>query len=142
MKASDIAAKAADLVGGDRARTHGDKMDNHRRIATLWNAWLLIRRNPGSELTAFDVAQMMSLLKKARTQSGSYNPDDFVDDAGYASVAGEIADRIETDNGLVWEVLDGASLGPAPASPFWEMVVKQETMAEAAAASDADPLAR
>ena len=95
MNAQDTLKKAAELVGGDRARQHGDKLDNMTRIATLWNAWLVIRRNPASELTAFDVAQMMALMKKARTQSGSYNPDDLIDDAGYTGVAAEIASHIE-----------------------------------------------
>ena len=95
MNAKDTLLKAADLVGGDRARQHGDKLENHTKIAMLWNAWLLIRRNPGSDLTAIDVAQMMSLLKKARTQSGDYNPDDLIDDAGYTGVAAEIASLIE-----------------------------------------------
>jgi len=97
MNAHDTLLKAAELVSGDRARQHGDKLDNHTKIATLWNAWLLVRRNPASELTAFDVAQMMSLLKKARTQSGGYNPDDLIDDAGYTGVAAEIASIIEGD---------------------------------------------
>lgn len=95
MNAHDTLSKAAELVGGDRARQHGDKLENMTKIATLWNAWLLIRRNPASELTAFDVAQMMALMKKARTQSGSYNPDDLIDDAGYTGVAAEIASHIE-----------------------------------------------
>jgi len=34
---------------------------------------------------------MMILLKMARQMTGEYNPDDFVDMAGYAGCAGEIA---------------------------------------------------
>lgn len=89
MTASRICGKAASLVGGDRAKTHGDKTENHQNIADLWNAYLgeaLIAR-----LTPTDVALMMALLKIARTKSGTFNPDDFIDMAGYAGVAGEIA---------------------------------------------------
>lgn len=34
---------------------------------------------------------MMVLLKAARTRTGTFNLDDFVDMAGYAGCAGEIA---------------------------------------------------
>lgn len=94
MKASDITQKATDLVGGDRGRTHGDKRENHQNIAALWNAYLGHRLVGG--LTPLDAALMMALLKIARTKCGSHNPDDYVDLAGYAGVAGEIADGDET----------------------------------------------
>lgn len=95
MNAHDIAAKAAELVGGERAAQHGPKLDNFTRIAHMWNAWLITRRNPGAELTAHDVGVMMALMKAARTQSGGHNPDDYVDGAGYFACAGEIASIIE-----------------------------------------------
>lgn len=89
MTASEICAKAADIVRGDRAVTHGDKVENHRNIAALWSAYL------GKEIDAEDVALMMALLKIARTQSGTFNPDDYVDLAGYAGCAGEIAGKAQ-----------------------------------------------
>lgn len=93
MNAQEIAAKAADLVGGDRAKTHGDKVENHQNIAALWNAYLGWRLGEGGLLTPRDIALMMALLKIARTKGGSHNPDDYIDLAGYAAVAGEIAER-------------------------------------------------
>jgi hypothetical protein len=93
MKAGEICAKAAELVGGDREATHGDKVENHQNIARLWNAYLGWRLPDGAALTAKDVALMMALLKIARTKLGAHNPDDFVDLAGYAGCAGEIASR-------------------------------------------------
>lgn len=98
MKAHEIATLAASLVGGDRERTHGTKMDNFHRIAVMWNAWLAIRREPDAPLDARDVGHMMSLLKKARTQSGSFNIDDHVDDCGYACCTAEIAAQVEGAN--------------------------------------------
>lgn len=85
--ASSICQTAADLTGGDRAKTHGDKVANHNNIATLWSAFL------GVPITAQQVALMMVLLKVARTKAGTHNPDDYVDMAGYAGVSGEIAER-------------------------------------------------
>lgn len=43
-----------------------------------------------NRISAKDVAVMMSLLKIARIATGS-SPDSFVDLAGYAACAGEIA---------------------------------------------------
>lgn len=98
MQAVEICSKAAELVGGDRAKTHGDKRYNHIAIARLWNAYLanagVIRDESGRSpyLSATDVALMMALLKIARTQSGgTHHDDNYLDLAGYAGVAGEIA---------------------------------------------------
>lgn len=91
LRATDIASRAADLVGGDRDRQHGAKKDNFDRIAAIWNAWLTIRREPAAPLTAHDVGMMMALMKAARTQSGSLNLDDYIDMAGYAACTGEVA---------------------------------------------------
>lgn len=96
MRAHEIASKAADLVGGDRARTHGSKVENHANIAALWSGYLGNKARAGrfaAEITALDVANMMELLKVARRQAGAHNPDDYIDGAGYAAVAGEIAEH-------------------------------------------------
>jgi hypothetical protein len=84
-KAHEIISTAADLVGGNRQATHGDKVQTHQNIADLWSAYLGVKINP------LQVALMMVLLKVARTKAGSLNLDDFVDAAGYAGVAAEIA---------------------------------------------------
>lgn len=95
MKAGCIASQAAELVSGDRDRQHGQKRDNFERIATLWNGYLQIRRDPAAPLGAVDVGHLMVLMKLARTQSGSYNLDDHLDMVGYASCAGEIASEAD-----------------------------------------------
>lgn len=92
MKAADIAAKAAELVGGDRAKTHGGKLANHACIAAVWNGILQAAgKLPATPLNALDVANLMEGLKIARRYTGAFNPDDYIDGAGYAAVAGEIA---------------------------------------------------
>lgn len=90
MKAQDIATKAAELVSGDREKTHGKKATNFANIARLWNAWLELRFGV-SGLTGADVAKLMALLKIARMESGEHNPDDSVDLCGYGAIAGELA---------------------------------------------------
>ena len=82
MKPDKILLEAAGLVSGDRAATHGDFRQTYALVARLWSAWL------GVDVSTEDVLQMLSLMKKARTQHGSENPDDYVDDAGYVGLAG------------------------------------------------------
>lgn len=91
LKATQIAGIASELVGGDRDRQHGQKRDNFARIATLWQAYLDIRRDRTAPLSPADVGHLMVLMKVARTQSGAVNADDYIDAAGYAACAGEIA---------------------------------------------------
>jgi hypothetical protein len=93
VKAEEIANKAASLVAGDRAATHGDKAINFRNIADMWNAWLDIRfpTGPLATLTPADVAKLMALLKIARMESGQYNADDAVDAVGYIAISGELS---------------------------------------------------
>lgn len=91
MRSADVLGQASKLVGGDRQKTHGDKLRNHQNIARLWSAYLRNRLNPDAEISALDVALMMALLKISRTQLGVQNPDDYVDGAGYMAIAGEIA---------------------------------------------------
>jgi Fe-S cluster biosynthesis and repair protein YggX len=89
--------QAADLLSGDRARQNGSKLINHINIAELWTAWLRRRGLVANEskLTAHDAAVMMVLLKLARTLTGEHNPDDYRDAAGYAAIAGHLADIAE-----------------------------------------------
>ena len=98
--AVELLTEAAELVGGDREASHGDKLENHAKIARLWNAYLAIRpARPKDPLSALDVAHMMVLLKVARTQLGGFNEDDWRDMAGYAGVAAEIAARGQAEHG-------------------------------------------
>ena len=87
LTAADICARAAVLVKGERQTTHGDKVQCLQNVADLWSAYL------GTAVGAHDAALMMVLLKVARTKAGTFNVDDYVDMAGYAGCAGEIAGR-------------------------------------------------
>jgi len=91
MTGAEVCQKAVSLIDGDRAANHGDKAKNLSNIATLWNAYLSIRRDQQAPLGPQDVCEMMSLLKKARKQSGKHNPDDYVDDVGYVAIGAELA---------------------------------------------------
>lgn len=79
-KPEDILTEAAELVGGERARQHGDYVKQHKRVADLWSAYL------NCSVTASDVAFCMVLLKVARDEVGSPNPDDGVDASAYTAL--------------------------------------------------------
>jgi hypothetical protein len=86
-----VLERATALVTGDRAAQHGDMRQTHQTIADLWNTYLGPRM--GGELMPHDVAVMMVLLKVARTMAGRFNPDDYIDMAGYAAIALECSVR-------------------------------------------------
>lgn len=90
MKASAICHKAGTLVAGDRASLHGDMGETYGRVAAYWSAYT------GTDLTAWDVLNLLELMKIGRRQFGSHNLDDYIDGAGYAGCAGEIAERMQS----------------------------------------------
>lgn len=90
LNAPSICRRAADLMSGDRAKTHGPKYRNHANIAEMWNAYLSIRRDRLAPLTPANVAIMVALLKVARSELGAFNLDDYVDGAAYFGIAGEL----------------------------------------------------
>jgi hypothetical protein len=99
MISEDMLRQAATLVGGQRAKDYGDKTENHQRIADLWNYWIMNR--PGhrlAQITAYDVAMMMVLMKISRLMHTPGHSDSHVDIAGYASIAEEISRTMEKKN--------------------------------------------
>jgi hypothetical protein len=89
--ATDLLTQAAEIVKA-RGAEHGDKRANHEKIALLWNAILMAAgAAPARPIDAHLVASMMEGLKIARRFTGGFNRDDYLDAAGYAGVAFEIA---------------------------------------------------
>lgn len=88
MNRTDILKKANEAICGDREQDYGNPESNFSLIANLWSAYLC------TDISAVDVAMMMSLLKVARVKSGRMHEDNFVDGAGYFACAGEIAGNI------------------------------------------------
>lgn len=78
-----ILEEAEALVSGDRQRAYGHPCENLTLIARLWGNYL---SNLPIELTPYDVAMMMILVKVARAANGATR-DTLVDIAGYARVA-------------------------------------------------------
>jgi len=97
VKLTQLAALA---VGTERGQQHGDTEASFQMIAELWSTWINhattiatdIRPMPEIHLTAFDVAQMMSMVKKGRSLYGDRTmPDHYADDIGYSALAGMLA---------------------------------------------------
>lgn len=83
---------AREAVGG-RDDTHGDPEDNFERIAAMWTAYL------GVEISPYQVAVCMILLKVCRIASGHPDDDHFTDVCGYGTLAGHLVSR-DTEDGL------------------------------------------
>ena len=93
--AKEICLAAAELVSGSRQQQHGSKQANFANIAELWNGYLAcLGRQRDQEfcfLSPADVANLFELCKIARRLTGKFNLDDYIDGAGYAACAGELA---------------------------------------------------
>ena len=92
MKRSDILHAAERCVTGQREQDYGRVEDNFAAIARFWNAYYEATHGGILALTGKDVAVMMALLKIARIATGCGSDDCYVDLAGYAACAGELAD--------------------------------------------------
>lgn len=88
-KREECLRKACECVNGERNSEYGEPENNLGLIAEFWSAYL------GIKLTALDVANMMVLLKVARTDSGKPHLDNYIDMAGYASIAYDISSQVD-----------------------------------------------
>jgi hypothetical protein len=80
--------KALEIVNGARRLAYGHPLDNHQRIARLWNARLHDKLS--TPLTEEDVTSLMRLVKEARLIETPGHEDSLTDIAGYAHVEHEI----------------------------------------------------
>jgi hypothetical protein len=72
---------AETLVNGKRSGDYGEPVDNFRRIANLWTAYL----DGKAEVDEADAAIMQALIKIARLRETANHWDSWVDLAGYAA---------------------------------------------------------
>lgn len=79
--------EAGTIISGQRDAQYGGPEDNFNRIAKIWSVIF------GFEVTPEDVAMAMVGLKVARYASKSgFQPDTWVDIAGYAACGYEIGE--------------------------------------------------
>jgi hypothetical protein len=75
-----LASEAVATMNGDRMRTHGNPADTLARIAQMWTGYL------GKDIHPTDVAQMMVMVKQARSRS-AYDRDHYLDAIAYTLLA-------------------------------------------------------
>lgn len=114
MNREQILREAEALICQERADSYGSAKDNFSRIARLWNAYL----DEDNMILPFDVGVMMALLKIGRITVDKFNPDNYMDAAGYLALAGELQSEMvderqaEMDFGKIVEVPEGANPPP------------------------------
>lgn len=88
----NILETAIQCVCTDREQQYGSPEDNFHVVSELWTAYMGNNKGRWNIIfTAHDVAMMMCLLKIGRIASGQAKADNYIDLAGYAACAGEIA---------------------------------------------------
>lgn len=69
----------------DRNNSYGAPEYSFARIAALWSVYT------GLDLEPYEVADMLELMKIARRIDTPFHLDSYIDSAGYAVIAGELA---------------------------------------------------
>jgi hypothetical protein len=85
-KRTQILEDASRLISGDREAAYGPPAENFERVAAGWRVIL------GADVTPSQVALCLAWLKTARLVNTPTHEDSFVDMAGYAALAGELAE--------------------------------------------------
>lgn len=78
-----ILQEAERVITTERHDQYGDSQDAFALIAEMWSSWL------GTQVSGYDVAMMMTLLKIARSRHNPGHSDNVVDLCGYAALAWE-----------------------------------------------------
>ena len=121
MGRKEILESAIQTVCKDRQDKYGNCEDNFGIIAELWSGYL------DAEVRPEDVAVMMMLLKIARIRTGVYDPDNYIDIAGYAACGSEIASKkqiIQMEPLAVKADSEAAVSATAPATPDPQKEIK------------------
>ena len=95
MNPEDILKQASDIAQGKRSQ-HGAE-NSFAMIARLWSAYLQEAASMSVSITEVDVAQLMVLLKVARSVCGGHNLDNYTDQAGYSAWAGHLEAMAEVE---------------------------------------------
>lgn len=90
-KREEVLRKANEMVNGQREEDYGTPENNFKNIADVWSWYLDL------ELSALDVANMMTLMKMARIKGNSFKADSYIDAIGYLACGYEIA---SSDDGI------------------------------------------
>lgn len=87
-----VLEEAKRCICQDRQNQYGAPEDSFFTIAQFWSTYLVGENKLNHILSKEDVALMMVLLKVARTNGHKHHVDNYVDMAGYAALAAELAE--------------------------------------------------
>lgn len=87
-----VLEEAKRCICQDRQDQYGAPEDSFFTIAQFWSTYLVGEDKLKCILSKEDVALMMVLLKVARTNGHKHHVDNYVDMAGYAALAAELAE--------------------------------------------------
>lgn len=90
MTRKEILDAAAEIVTKDREEQYGAPEKCFAEIGNLWSDYLQACGVNINFLESYDVANMMILLKIARSAIGKPKADNWIDIAGYAACGGEL----------------------------------------------------
>jgi hypothetical protein len=93
MTRAEILDAAKEIICKDREGQYGAPENNFALISVLWKAYIRGAIGQEIDLRAEDVANLMALLKIARIATGEPKADNYIDLAGYAACAGELATK-------------------------------------------------
>lgn len=80
----------------NRGENYGGVENNFSLISDFWNSYLWNVGEKRSKLNATDVANMMILLKIARTCTANENVlDNYIDICGYGACGGSIISKVK-----------------------------------------------
>jgi hypothetical protein len=85
MTREELLNEAKRIITQDRQSSYGTPENNFAKIASLWSIYL------GIYIYDYDVANLMILLKVARSLDSPEKIDHWVDIAGYAACGCEVA---------------------------------------------------
>lgn len=86
---------AKELVMKHRQDERGNPENTFAFIAEYWRTYLSACFNVALPLEAYHAAEMMELLKMARSNRNGSNPDNYFDRAGYCACAFEMRVQCE-----------------------------------------------
>ena len=87
-----ILQEADKIINGDRQQDYGAAEQSFGRIAELWTSLLKHKLATIEKITPVDVARLLLAMKLSRSVT-SFKRDNWVDAAGYASLAADLEAR-------------------------------------------------
>jgi len=93
----DTLKRADEIINGERQDSYGSPEDSFHLIGQYWSTYIdNIKRDATGwlQVTASDVAVMMTLFKIARMSGQKWHPDNAVDACGYLAI---LNDRLKKE---------------------------------------------